>query len=247
MFSPENISDILDEMLLEGDVTTDIDILRVNHPPPIGGSQQIKKVRQRRWSKVTNVPYSTDLQRRRKAELDALRSEARELSEQLEHLLPLHHSHTTKGMVSSVMQSEQIHWRRQAIIKCEERVRAERLNRELKVIYAQYIKLFKSARKVLVDSDTLEGVEFVGKLLPIVDRPLLSFDITNRILAELSNNLHRMYLDTDVVRSFFSDSLSISFCTQVKLREDRKMVIETTSITPLTCSVAQAGGILWHY
>ncbi|OWZ17403.1 hypothetical protein PHMEG_0008665 [Phytophthora megakarya] len=189
------------------------------------------------------VPYSTGLQRQRKAELDELREEERKLSDQLKFLLPVH-GHTRREQVVAPNEIQHEQWRSQAMTKCEERIQAERQNRELKAIFIRHVKLFKSVRKVLADDDTIEGVEFVVQPRLAIDRPLFHIDTTEAILGELSSNLSRMYLETCMVMPPLSDNLSVAF--RSLLSGNRDKIFETTSMTPLQCTVYEAGGVLWQ-
>ncbi|OWZ19478.1 hypothetical protein PHMEG_0006271 [Phytophthora megakarya] len=131
------------------------------------------------------------------------------------------------------------------MVECEERVRSERQNRDLKAIFLQHMKLLKSVRKILNDPDAIEGMEFVAQL-PTFDRSIFSFNLSRTILEELSTSLHPMYQGTDVVMAPLSDNLSVALCTEAKYH-GHEVVIETTSNTPLMRPAHEANEILWRY
>ncbi|KAG6945730.1 hypothetical protein JG688_00016414, partial [Phytophthora aleatoria] len=64
------------------------------------------------------------------------------------------------------------------------------------------------------------------------------------MLAEISSNLAWMHLRTDLVMPTLGENLSVSFSSQAKVHGHCGTRIETTSLTPLACTVKEAGQIL---
>ncbi|OWZ00888.1 hypothetical protein PHMEG_00027827 [Phytophthora megakarya] len=195
------------------------------------------------------VPYTTALYRHHKAELDALRAEERQLSGQLQHLLPVYHGRTRKESIvaPSNVQREQLQWRHQAMIECKKRVHSESHNRELKEIYRRHSNLFHSIRGILKDNSTFEGFEFIIKASQKVDTPLFQLDNSKLILTELTSHLSEMYLERDMVISPLRNKHSLAFCTEKDHVSNHEMIMRITSVTPLECSIKGAGSALWNY
>ncbi|EEY67350.1 uncharacterized protein PITG_04360 [Phytophthora infestans T30-4] len=107
--------------------------------------------------RVSDVPYSTELLRRKRVEAQTLLLEVQTLSTHLATLQEVRRhqinavSTTTKGSSVSVTQ-----WRGEAAIESEKRCRAEKLNRELKVLLAEQMKLRGPILKALEKTDALQ-------------------------------------------------------------------------------------------
>ncbi|OWZ20895.1 hypothetical protein PHMEG_0004645 [Phytophthora megakarya] len=207
------------------------------------GSNKTKKFRR---DMLGLLPYSTELQRRKKAELQALQSEEQYLTAQLSHFARSagNIKLVDSGTHSSVDKDKR-KWYIQAMAECEERVRAERQNREMKTLLLQQFKTFQSIRKLLGQSDTLEGMGFVERLQPTADRPFFQLDFSDPILSELASNLERLCLQAEVVLPDTKDALTVAFRTQNKFHD--RDCFEMTSTTPLACSAQEAGDILWRF
>ncbi|RLN93961.1 hypothetical protein BBJ28_00019552 [Nothophytophthora sp. Chile5] len=95
------------------------------------------------------VPYSTDLQRRKRAELQVLRQEAQELNAQLALLQSTRHFRIGAETTHLPEQGDLSGWRSLAMIEYEERQRAESTNRKLKAIMANQLEVHASIRKLL--------------------------------------------------------------------------------------------------
>ncbi|KAF1778300.1 hypothetical protein GQ600_7985 [Phytophthora cactorum] len=188
---------------------------------------QLKSKKDRR-RKEGPVRYTTNLQRRKKAELKALREEARQLNAQLEGLL-LSRLSTSEWFQQSL---RRIKTPVLAIIESEGRERAERANRELKSIVANQVKVHASIRKILGRNDLLQGMDFVFEAQPTSDRLLQQFDFSDAILAELSSGLGRLRLQANNVLPALN--------SQNKQLSSGGNCIETTSITPIACPMQKA-------
>ncbi|KAF4032140.1 hypothetical protein GN244_ATG15990 [Phytophthora infestans] len=107
--------------------------------------------------RVSDVPYSTELLRRKRVEAQTLLLEVQTLSTHLAKLQEMRRhqinavSTTTKGSSVSMTQ-----WRGEAAIESEKRCRAEKLNRELKVLLAEQMKLRGPILKALEKTDALQ-------------------------------------------------------------------------------------------
>ncbi|KAG2984382.1 hypothetical protein PC118_g8895 [Phytophthora cactorum] len=214
--------------------------------PNVSPQQPQLKSKKDRRRKEGPVRYTTNLQRRKKAELKALREEARQLNAQLEGLLLSRLSHI--GMVPAITPQDQNPgvWRSLAIIESEGRERAERANRELKSIVANQVKVHASIRKILGRNDLLQGMDFVFEAQPTSDRLLQQFDFSDAILAELSSGLGRLRLQANNVLPALKVNPSITCSSQNKQLSSGGNCIETTSITPIACPMQKAAEIMWH-
>ncbi|POM71422.1 Hypothetical protein PHPALM_12020 [Phytophthora palmivora] len=192
------------------------------------------------------LPYSTELQRRKRAELRALQLEEQQLTAKLAQFAKSPGYITVgTGTKSSVDNDERRKWQGRAMVACEDRLRAERMNREFKSILLQQFKSFQSIRKVLGQNDILEGMEFVEQLQPTADRPFFQLDFSDPILSQLSSNLGQLCLQAELVLPDTNDAVTVAFRTQNKYYD--RYCYEITSTTPLACSVQEAGDILWRF
>ncbi|RLN83840.1 hypothetical protein BBJ28_00017730 [Nothophytophthora sp. Chile5] len=193
------------------------------------------------------VPYSTDLQRRKRAELRVLRQEAQELNAQLALLQSTRHYRIGAETTHQPEQSDLSGWRSLAMIEYEERQRAERTNRKLKAIMANQLEVHASIRKLLGRSIVCEGMEFVFQPQPTADRPLSQIDFSDAILADLATDVERLRLQTDSVFRPLESSATISCSTKSWRHERLGNLVETSSVTPLACDIREAGELLWHH
>ncbi|KAG7401940.1 hypothetical protein PHYBOEH_009520 [Phytophthora boehmeriae] len=192
---------------------------------------------------VGAVPYSTDLQRRKKSELKELRKEAQQLNARLVHLqLQRHNRFTTAASKGSHG------WQSLAAIECEERQRAERCNRQLKLVMADMEKVHASFNRLLGRPEALQGREFVLQLEPKIERPVVSLDVSTAILADLATSLDSLRLDAGGMFTVPRDDHAVVCRSEKKLYAvSGHCVAETKTITPLACSMRDAGDILWRF
>lgn len=108
----------------------------------------------KRIRKVGSVPYSTVLQRRRRAELLSLRSEAQELERRLAQLQQSHIEEAKP--LARKSQPGRGNWRSVAINARKERYHTECTNRELKEILSNRLNMFASIQKILRQSGGFE-------------------------------------------------------------------------------------------
>ncbi|KAG1684260.1 hypothetical protein DVH05_011478 [Phytophthora capsici] len=140
-------------------------------------------------------------------------------------------------------------WHSRAVVNCEERVRSERVNQELKDILSQQSKMFDSFRKVLQRVDAARDIEFVSQPLPTVDRPFFEIDYSGQNLAELARNVDQFYSKMDVGASTYNaEEYSVTFrCQSKPVADGGEQCFNITMRTPLVCSVTEARDILWDY
>ncbi|KAG2789765.1 hypothetical protein PC129_g8837 [Phytophthora cactorum] len=230
--------------VLPFDVENELSRDAVPHVPLQQPQLKTKKDRRR---KEGPVRYTTSLQRRKKAELKALREEAQQLNAHLQRLLLSRL--TQMGMVPAIApqaQSPSV-WRSLAIIESEGRERAERTNRELKAVMANQVKVYASIRKILGRHDLLKGMEFVFEAQPTSDRPIHQLDFSDAILDELSNSLGSLRLQADIVLPALETNPSVTCISQNRLLSSGGNCSESISVTPLACPMQKAAEILWHH
>ncbi|KAL4088259.1 hypothetical protein PRIC1_012683 [Phytophthora ramorum] len=220
-----------------------------NVSPPQQAQLKTPKTKKDRRRKEGPVRYTTSLQRRKKTELKCLREESQQLNAQLEQLRlsRLRHLGMLPTLTAPTHNSGPSTWRSLVMIESEGRERAERINRELKLIMAKQLSVCASIRKVLGRSNVLEGMNFVFDFQPTCDRPLSQLDFSDAILAELSNSLGQLRLEVDTVFPALKGDISITCTTRNKCHEVCGNRVETTSITPMACAMQQAAQILWRH
>ncbi|ETM50156.1 hypothetical protein L914_05760 [Phytophthora nicotianae] len=194
------------------------------------------------------VPYSTAIQRRKKAELHALRLEVQYLTTKLARFrqAPSEAQPVNRITKSRADHIELREWQNRATAECEKRIQAEHSNQKLKAILRRQFKVFQSVRKRLRQIDTHEELEFL-KQLPIVDWPVFQPDFSDFILSELSSNLGHLRPQADFILPAPSPNISVTFHTQTGYIVGSGHCFEMTSITPLACTAREAGDLLWRF
>ncbi|RLN47538.1 hypothetical protein BBJ28_00002933 [Nothophytophthora sp. Chile5] len=219
-----------------------------------GASNNKKKKRVR-----SAASSSTVLQRRQKAEKLRLRDQAAELEEQLEQLQCMNgvlHSGVFDAeaivarAVDNATQSDALRQHRKtrramlyshAMMQYQGRRQAERMNRKLKATLANQEKVNDALRGLLQKRSTLDGIDLVLGDQPLVERPLIDMDLS---MAQLEQRVENLYLHAGSV--FPSDQLpSISSHTTIKQDAVRGKTMEMVTITPMACSIEDAGHIVW--
>ncbi|KAG6609383.1 uncharacterized protein IUM83_00389 [Phytophthora cinnamomi] len=197
--------------------------------------------------KLGPVPYTTELQRRKRSELLTLRQEAEALNRRLALLQQLRHDRL--ALAVNATDGGGSAWQGLAAIECEERKRAERTNRELKVILETQQKTVAAICKVLGKRRVFEGRDFVFQLKPTIPRFPSRLDYSNAILADLERGLDLLRVDTETIFTPPEDNkyAIVSRSQDIRRTPDGHRVAETTTITPLPCSVQDAGETLWRF
>ncbi|ETP24055.1 hypothetical protein F441_02894 [Phytophthora nicotianae CJ01A1] len=195
--------------------------------------------------RLRGVPYSTQLQRRKRVWTNALQLEVQALSSQLAELQAARQDRI-KDVATGTNDSDTStsRWRGLATIESEKRCRAEKLNRELKSLLTEQLKLRAPVLKMIRRKEVLEGIEFVLQLQPKVQQPLREPNFGDLVLDEMESSLDWLRLDTDTMLSAMDDSTKISFRWQhIPLSN----CIQSSSITPVSCTVQQIGEMLWRH
>ncbi|RLN72561.1 hypothetical protein BBJ28_00004448 [Nothophytophthora sp. Chile5] len=98
----------------------------------------------------------------------------------------------------------------------------------------------------------LQGMGLLCRLQPLPeqhkprsDRFVPTFDISDPVLAELEAAVATLYLQSDLVIPPLEGQPAASCLTQDKRDEPLGTYTETSTVTPMTCPVLQAGEILW--
>ncbi|KAG3002488.1 hypothetical protein PC128_g21486 [Phytophthora cactorum] len=191
------------------------------------------------------VPYSTELLCRKRVETQTLQLEAQALSIQLAELQATRRDQIKDvAALAGVSVASSSQWRGVADIESEKRFRAEKVNRELKVSFAEQMRIRTRILKTLEKAKALEDIEFVLQLEPKIQRPLCGPNFSELLLDEMSTNLDWLRLDTDMMLSVVDDSTTVSFRWQ---HIPLKNCIQSSSITPVSCTVQQMGDMLWGH
>lgn len=184
--------------------------------------------------------YSTQLQRRKKAELRALRDEALELEQQVSLLLKRRQGKRGKGGEKAEDDSQE--WFKRAVNEFKQRQQAERKNRKLKEIWKNQEKVNAAFRHLTQRRSLLYGQEEVfdeeHKVVSLEDE-------TMNIIAQLEKSVERLYLASDTV---FPPDLpdTISCNTRVKRTDESQgNCIEVVTTTPVSCSLRVAADVVW--
>ncbi|KAJ8546707.1 hypothetical protein ON010_g11528 [Phytophthora cinnamomi] len=194
-------------------------------------------------------PYTTVLVRRKRRELQTLRLEAEALGDQLSQLratrvlnfLPVPVSVDGAAVVDAHASATQ--WRSVAIAQRELRWRAEKTNRELKVMLAEQQQLRAQILRILQKTQPLEGLDFVLQLQPKVDRPPREASFGDAVLEEMCNRLDWLRLDTDAVFPVVESDTKVSFRWQLM----QSNCVHLSVTTPVACSAQALADMVWKY
>ncbi|RLN49702.1 hypothetical protein BBJ28_00005024 [Nothophytophthora sp. Chile5] len=160
----------------------------------------------------------------------------------------------------------------EAVAQFRGRQRAEKMNSKLKAILTNQVKVNGAFRGLLQKRSTLnvrvpftidvglcewmfysdcvflmlytctQGIDFVLRDQPLVERPLTDMDLS---MAQLEQSVENLYLHAGSV--FLSDELpSISSHMVVKQDPDRGKTVEMVTITPMACPIKAAGDLVWN-
>ncbi|RLN86201.1 hypothetical protein BBJ28_00016085 [Nothophytophthora sp. Chile5] len=250
--------------LVTGEATLHLPVSELQHGRKESKPQPMKKPRVR-----SAASSSTALQRRKKAEIVSLREQAVELEgllsqlqhankrglsmeaadTQLEEETPAADSVLALTESTATPQSHKCRrtqWRELAAREYRERQQAEKTNRRLKAILANQLKTSESLRGVLHKRSLLRGMDYLMKYQAPRFRDSLSIVDNSVPLAQLQDQVKRLYLDVDSVYEP-QHPPCISTSVQAKYDERRQAkTIEFVSTTPLDCSMEDAGQMIWN-
>lgn len=211
------------------------------------------------------TPYSTLRQQRVQAEVQALRQKVHELEDRLGELQQQRREKLDLHASCSGTNSRQS-WFEQAASQRQKRIQSEKDNETLLAIYKHRLHVDHAFRKVLEKKNVLkvrkhtvleailkaltinfvrvyiQGMKFVCQLQPMADKVLLFSDV---ILRELARNAEGL---CSQVNSMINplDLVSAVYCqTTGRCTETLGHFIESTSATPLDCSVGEAARLYW--
>ncbi|KAL4092746.1 hypothetical protein PRIC1_011737 [Phytophthora ramorum] len=247
----ENETLILPEMLeLLANFDTDENEANTDEQESRSKKNSIDRTKRQRTSRVSTkggakdlslVPYSTELQRRKRLELRTLKAKALEMEMTLAQLEKTHR----ENMKKATERSHSTRWRSFAAITRAERQRAEQRNRGLKAILADQTKVYASIGKFFEKKDVLKEMDFVFQLE--VDRPLLQLEFSAEIVEIMTEGLPCLYraMETELPRLDSETTVSIR-CEGIPLGDGGKGM-RISSITPLACTVQEAGTWIWDY
>ncbi|KAG6618504.1 uncharacterized protein IUM83_01311 [Phytophthora cinnamomi] len=188
------------------------------------------------------VPYSTDLQRRKRAELHGLRSQLQLLQNHLAELKQLRHKRMEMMSVSDSVDDN--NWQKAALIACEERQRSERLNRKLKSILESQAQVHRSVGDLLNKRNVLEGIEVVFRDQPTAGRDAIQLDFNASSFAELSHSVETMRLEVDNVLPALNDCSTLAFCSQQPRKNRDTTKSSFCRIRKKKCTPDQVNGVV---
>ncbi|KAG6943834.1 hypothetical protein JG688_00017407, partial [Phytophthora aleatoria] len=229
--------------------TTDSSVaspVSTSQTPAQGLTPQQQDQRCRRKKPRCKYPNSssTVLQRRKKAEILALRSQVEQLEVQLVQLKQVPGAKCTLEGVEDALLIVPgrlpVSWAKQAAVQYRRRLQAEKTNTKLKSIMANQIKVSEALRTLLQKTAMLEDMDF---LHPAPCRPLADWMYSMELLEKRVENL---YLDADAV--FKPERMnSISVEAMVKQNQSLGKTVEIVSTTPMLCPLKMASDTLWNW
>ncbi|KAH7459599.1 uncharacterized protein KRP23_15158 [Phytophthora ramorum] len=105
-------------------------------------------------------------------------------------------------------------------------------------------------KKLLAKNDIFKDIEFAFESQPMLDQSLTAAHTANFVLAEITKSMDPMYLQSNAV---FPDLMGRSTATLESYKKCHEMCgiisdncIETISVTPVPCTIAESWSMLWH-
>eukprot|EP00644_Phytophthora_capsici_P008677 jgi/Phyca11/111712/e_gw1.20.564.1 len=199
------------------------------------------KGKPKRKTKANPPGYTTEVQRRKRAELQNLRTEAQELEERLNLLRTLKPSSQTQHADEEALA---FRWKELVEIERTRRQHSEETNRRLRAALSHYLGVNKNLRRILQKNTPLKGLDLVFGDEPTPNLSFAAFENSKAITGHLENLLTTLYLETG---SHFDSwgSSAISFSMQMKFEKKRGRVAEMKATTPVACTIEEAAELMW--
>ncbi|POM64497.1 Hypothetical protein PHPALM_19965 [Phytophthora palmivora] len=164
-------------------------------------------------SEDERIPYSTTLQRRKRAELLKLRTLVQNLEIQVAELQHKRHKHiqTASSLALGRQHLNALHWRSVAAIANEQRQHAERINRELKAIMENHLNVLASIANQLRKNDLIKEVDmnFVFQLQPQFEIQPFQQKFRAAVVEELTESLGSLYEKTRTMFQIMNTSTAM--------------------------------------
>ncbi|POM72961.1 Hypothetical protein PHPALM_10241 [Phytophthora palmivora] len=211
-------------------------------------SQKHSHKEKSRRKKKSNPPgYTTQVLRRKRAELQSLREEARGLEEQLNELrnLRTNISDNQVQLVADDALTLQSKWHKLLEIERSRRRHSEETNRRLRTLLAHYHDAHKNLRQILQKKSLLKGLDFVFGNEPTPDHSFAAFENSKAIAGHLEQVVSNLYLESGSVFDSWSSS-AISYSMRTKFDKKRGKVAEMKATTPVTCPMEVAADLMWQ-
>ncbi|KAG6572628.1 uncharacterized protein IUM83_17638 [Phytophthora cinnamomi] len=196
---------------------------------------------------------STQLQRRKKAEILALRAQSHQLERELERLQRNHAGPTTLPCLVSVPLENgenslvPTSWSTIASTEYHERLKSEQLNQKLRAVLLEQMKMNTALRDDFPAQISLRNFEsvFGRQPSPLAQLPSTEAGCAVDVIDGLEKTTEGLYLDSEVVfRHKETPSTDSVLC--VKQEPTRGRVVEITMTTTLPCSVQEASAMFWR-
>ncbi|KAG7378009.1 hypothetical protein PHYPSEUDO_010693 [Phytophthora pseudosyringae] len=185
---------------------------------------------------------STVLQRRKKAEILALRTQAEQLELQLAQLQSVPGARNPLEAVEDALVPgmRPMSWAEQAAAQYRARLHAENTNAKLRDVMVHQVEVSGALRTLLQKTAALEDMDF---LHPDPCRPL-----TDGLYAMelLERRVESLYLDADAI---FQPQRMNSISVQAMVKQNRSLgkTVEIVSTTPMMCPLTVASETLWNW
>ncbi|KUF77297.1 hypothetical protein AM587_10002156 [Phytophthora nicotianae] len=192
------------------------------------------------------VSYSTELQRRKRNEALALRTQVKELKARLAQLKRKRQAHPKNALAlsSGTHREGTIRWRSIAVMACEVRQLAERSNRELKTIVESQDKVRASILRLLAKTNAICVRLRRMKCFIRLPRSNRIFDLYScrkwTCISLKSLHVKLMFPQAD-------SSTVVSYRYQTVPFGHLGNRVDISSTTPMSCSVQETGDLLWSF
>ncbi|KAG7378011.1 hypothetical protein PHYPSEUDO_010695 [Phytophthora pseudosyringae] len=241
-FSNEDVEsvllDSLDDMLEDA-----------SFPPKKEPESMEKKPTKKKRKKTPGA--STRLQRRKKAEILALRALSEQLGGRLEQLKRTHAGPGPSSVSLSLLgerdttSMSKSTWSEIAATQFQERFKSEVTNQRLRAVLMEQMKVNEALREAFQIQASVGNLEVIfGKQPgPVVRQP--TADNSFAVIGELEKMVEGLYRNSAAV---FQPRGELSACISLNVKHEKAhdTMLEITATTPLPCSVREASAMYWR-
>ncbi|KAE8878948.1 hypothetical protein PF005_g20274 [Phytophthora fragariae] len=189
---------------------------------------------------------STRLQRRKRAEILALRAQSHQLQGHLEQLQRIRTGPATSANIPPQRGVVPASWSTIAATEYQERLKSEMTNQKLRAIMLEQMKVNKALLfQTQVSLGNLDSV-FGSQPSPAAGYPSTEPGYSSIMIEGLVKMVEGLYLDSEAVFQHNEALPAGNDILRVKQERRRGRVIEITTTTVLPCSVQEASAMFWR-
>ncbi|KAG7375942.1 hypothetical protein PHYBOEH_001931 [Phytophthora boehmeriae] len=243
----------LEDLLQLNDIGALFDSDVEDQPSDLLGDQQLTDMRTPVKKLRPSKPAisSTEMHRRKNAEIQSLRDRAVELEALLAQLKgskdgSCHASQSALAVMGLSDEGQRSAWENKAIARYQERSEAQKTNRRLKEILHQQSKTSKTLAKIVAGRKLRNAMNYLrNDQSPCLLDTFVTLDHTNCLKDQLETEVANRYRDFHLNFQPHDPSM-IYNAVQPKYDEQHKSTfVEFVTTTPLECSMETAHNLKW--